>query len=96
MAESGARMIVAINATGFEPPRSSLPPKPPKIAANCAILATIMMVAATVAAIELIRMSRCFTCAQLVRDDTLQHPQNPLGRCHGSVLRIASGGKGVG
>ena len=62
MADTGARMIVAISAIGFELPRLSRPPKPPKIAANWAILATIVIVAATVAATELMRMSRCFTC----------------------------------
>ena len=62
MAAIGARMMVAIIAIGLEPSRSSLRP-PPKIAANCIMRAVIMMAAATVAATELIRMSRCFTCA---------------------------------
>ena len=53
-------MIVASRASGLEPSSSSRP-NPPKIAANWAMRATIMIVAATVAAIELISMSRCFT-----------------------------------
>ena len=60
IAASGATMIVASRASGLEPSSSSRP-NPPKIAANWAMRATIMIVAATVAAIELISMSRCFT-----------------------------------
>ena len=46
-------------AIGLPPSRSSLrlPPK------NIAKRATIMMAAASVAATELVRMSRCLTCA---------------------------------
>ena len=62
MAAIGAKIMVAIIANGFDPPRSSLLP-PPNSAANCAMRATIMMAAATVAATELMRISRCFTCA---------------------------------
>ena len=43
-------LTVASSAIGFEPPsRSSRLPPPPKMAANCAIRATIMIAAAMVA-----------------------------------------------
>ena len=55
----GARISIASITIGFDPPsRSSrLPPK------NIAVRETIMMVAAIVAAMVLVRMSRFFTCA---------------------------------
>ena len=59
IAAIGARIIIASSAIGFCPSRSSLRP-PPK---NIAKRATIMIAAASVAATELMRMSRCLTCA---------------------------------
>jgi hypothetical protein len=59
MAATGASSIVARSAIGF-PPRLSSSREPPK---NIAKRASIMMAAPSVAAIELIRMSRCLMCA---------------------------------
>ncbi len=62
IAASGATTMAASRPRGLPPRLSSLRP-PPKIAANCAMRASIMMAAAIVAATELIRMSRFRTCA---------------------------------
>ena len=56
-------MIPTSSTSGLEPSPSSERELPPKKLANCAMRATIMMAAASVAATELMRMSRCLTCA---------------------------------
>ena len=66
---------------------------PPKNIANRDI---IMMAAASVAATELVRMSRCLTCASSCAEHAfellvVQHLQDAFGRRHGRMLRIASG-----
>ena len=70
--------------------------RPPNIPAYIAIRATIMIAAAIVAATELIRMSRCLTCASSCAmtpssSCCAQHLHDPLGRRNGRVLRVASG-----
>ena len=55
-----------------------------------------MIAAATVAATELIRMSRCFTCASSCAEHAfelvvVQDLQDAFGRRHRRVLRVSSG-----
>ena len=59
-----------------------------------------MMAAAIVAATELMRMSRCFTCASSwastpSSSSFAENLQNALGRRDGRVLRVAAGREGV-
>ena len=63
-AARGARMAVAKRTNTLLRRRSSfIPPTPPKMSPHRATEASIMTAAAIVAAIELVRMSRCCTCA---------------------------------
>ena len=92
MAAIGPRIMKASIASGLRPPsRSSR--DPPK---NIANRATNMIAAAIVAAIVLIRMSRCFTCASscaMTPSSSLsrEHPHDAFGRGDRRVLRIAAG-----
>ena len=97
MAAMGARIIMTIAPTA-PPPRSSSSRLPPN---QKAMRASIVMAAASVAATELIRMSRCSTwpssCATTPSSLVVVHQlQNAGGEGHRSVLRIAAGGEGVG
>ena len=70
--------------------------RPPNMPAYIAMRASIMIAAAIVAATELIRMSRCLTCASSCAmtpssSCVAQHLHDALGRRHRRVLRVPPG-----
>ena len=97
MAAIGARIIMAM-APIMPPPRLSSSRLPPN---QKAIRARKVMAAASVAATELIRISRCSTCPSSCATTpsislSFISCRMPAGERHRSVLRVAAGGEGVG
>src|SRR5271157_3578362 len=102
MAAKGARKIMAMAAMPPPPPRSSRSPlMPPKIMPHFATEASQVMAPAKVAAIELMRMSRLRTwpsswASHAFQFVVVEQSEDTLGYGYGSVVRVASGGEGVG